>query len=118
MNDHELQTLFRNYLDAFAAPSPAEQERLLRASVAEEVVFTNPGVDGRGLDNMLAHIGGFQQKFPGGYFRLRWLRQQHGKLLAEWTQFDRGDSEFITAHSYGRLDDRGRLAHLAGFWQH
>ena len=38
-------------------------------------------------------------------------------MLAEWTQFNRDGSEFLTAHSYARLDDRGRITHFAGFWK-
>ena len=43
MTDQELQIIFENYLNAFADPDPTAQERLLRSSVADDVVFTNPG---------------------------------------------------------------------------
>ena len=113
---HDLQTSLENYLTAFATPSQAEQERLLHASVAPEVVFTNPGVAGSGIDNLLAHIAGFQRKFPGGRFRLNWLRQQHGQALTEWTQLDQEGAELLTAHSYVRGNETGRITHWAGFW--
>ena len=48
MTNTEFAGIFKDYLDAFAATSPAEQERLLRSSVAEDVVYTNPGVEGEG----------------------------------------------------------------------
>ena len=117
MTDKELQTIFENYLNAFAHPAPAEQERLLRSSVADDLVFTNPGVEGRGVGNLLAHIARFQKKFPGGYFRTHWFRQQHGQMLSEWTQFNQDGSEFLTAHSYARVNDQGRITHFAGFWK-
>lgn len=63
-------------------PPAAEQERLLRSSVAEDVVYTNPGVEGQGLHNLLKHISVFQRRFPGHYFRVNWFRQQHGQLLS------------------------------------
>ena len=112
----ELQELFQRYLDAFAATSPAEQERLLRSSVAEDVVYTNPGVEDRGLRNLLQHISVFQERFPGQHFRVNWFRQQHGQLLSEWTQVGQNGEDLVTAHSYGRLNELGRIAHLAGFW--
>ena len=117
MTDQELQSIYENYLKAFSDPSPAGRERLLRASLAEDVAFSNPGVDGRGLGSLLSHVARFQQKFPGGYFRANWLRQQHGHLLAEWTQFNADGTESLTGHSYARLDEHGRMAHLAGFWK-
>ena len=116
MIDTELQGIFQTYLDAFAATSPAEQERLLRSSVAEDVVYTNPGVEGGGLQNLLKHISMFQKRFPGHHFRVNWFRQQHGQLLSEWTQVGEDGEDLVTAHSYGRLNELGRIAHLAGFW--
>lgn len=116
MTENEPRTVFENYLNAFATTSPAEQERLLRSSVADDVVYTNPGVEGSGLGNLLAHIGVFQNRFPGGRFRMNWFRQQHGQVLSEWTQVSQDGSELVTGHTYARLDEQGRLAHLAGFW--
>ena len=116
MTDTEFAELFKAYLDAFAATSPAEQERLLRSSVAEDVVYTNPGVEGGGLQNLLKHISVFQQRFPGHHFRMNWFRQQHGQLLSEWTQVSADGHDLVTAHSYGRLNELGRIAQLAGFW--
>lgn len=116
MTANDFRTSFENYLAAFATPSLAEQERLLRASVVEEVVYTNPGVAGSGIRTLLAHIDGFQRKFPGGRFRLNWLRHQHGQGLAEWTQLTREGAELLTAHSYARVNEAGRITHWAGFW--
>ena len=116
MTDIGLRNTFENYLRAFAASSPVEQERLLRSSVATDVVYTNPGVEGRGIHNLLAHIGVFQRKFPGGSFRMNWLRHQHRQLLSEWTQLDEHGADLITAHSYARLNELGQIDHLAGFW--
>ncbi len=116
MTDTQFQEIFEAYLDAFAATSPAEQERLLRSSVAEDVVYTNPGVEGRGLQNLLEHISVFQERFPGHRFRVNWFRQQHRQMLAEWTQLGQDGREFVTAHSYGHLNEFNLIAHLAGFW--
>ena len=116
MTDLELQRIFEAYLDAFAATPPAEQERLLRSSVAENVVYTNPGVEGQGLRNLLKHISMFQERFPGHHFRVNWFRYQHRQLLSEWTQVSGDGEDLVTAHSYGRFDELGRIAHLAGFW--
>ena len=116
MSDTEFAGIFKAYLDAFAATSPAEQERLLRSSLAEDVVYTNPGVEGKGLQNLLEHISVFQQRFPGHHFRVNWFRQQHGQLLSEWTQGGSDGQDLVTAHSYGRVNELGRIAHLAGFW--
>jgi hypothetical protein len=116
MTDDGLRTIVENYLGAFATTSVAEQHRLLGSSLAENVVFTNPGVEGSGVRNLLAHIEGFQRRFPGNLFRMNWLRQQHGQVLIEWTQLSEDGSQLVTGHSYARLNEEGLIAHLAGFW--
>ena len=116
MMSYDLRSVFESYLSAFFETSLTEREKLLRANVAEDVAFSNPGADGRGLDSLLSHIALFQQKFPGGRFHINWFRQQHGQVLAEWTQFHGDGSAFITANSYARVGDDGRITHFAGFW--
>ena len=37
-------------------------------------------------------------------------------MLAEWTQVGEDGETLVTAHSYGRLNELGTIAHLAGFW--
>lgn len=117
MTEEALQQLWKSYQDAWADVSVNERERLLRASVAEEVVFTSPNANGRGLGDLVTHIADFQQQFPGAYFRGNTLIEQNGQLLSEWTMFNRDGSEFLTGHSYAQLNDAGLLTHLAGFWK-
>ena len=108
---------FESYLGAFAEQSAEKREEMLRSNVAEDIAFSNPGVDGRGLHNLLAHIVRFQEKYPGSYFRINWFLQQHGQVLAEWSQINPDGSELVTAHSYARLNETGRISHFAGFWK-
>ncbi len=116
MNETMTHSVFETYLRAFTSSSAAETERLMRSSVAEDVAFSNPGVNGRGIASLLAHAARFQDRFPGGSFRINWMREQHGQVLGEWTQLDRNGAELVTAHSYARVDEAGRIVHFAGFW--
>ena len=70
-------------------------------------------MEGRGLQKLLKHISVLQDRFPGQHFRVNWFRQQHGQLLSEWTQVGEDDRELVTAHSYGRPNEFGRIAHSA-----
>jgi len=69
MTNEKYRIVFEKYLEAFAKESPAEQEQVLSSGVAEDVVFTNPGVDGRGRSSLLAHATGFQKNFRGAILR-------------------------------------------------
>ncbi len=117
MTDDALQAVWTTYQDAWAAIPNEERERLLRASVAEDVVFTSPNAEGQGMERLLEHIAEFQRHFPGAYFRSKPVVQQHGQMLSEWTMFARDGSATLTAHSYARFNEAGRLTWLAGFWK-
>ncbi len=117
MTDDKVEAAFRDYLKTFSMTLRADREGLIRACVTEDLAFSNPGVDGRGADVLLAHIDQFQDAYPGGRFRINWLRRQHGQILAEWTQLNGDGSELVTAHSYARVDETGRITRFAGFWE-
>ena len=117
MTDERLLQIWNTYQDAWADIAVSERERLLAASVTEDIVFTNPLNEGQGLGNLVTHVAGFQVQFPGAYFRTNKLLVQHGQLLAEWTMFHKDGSEFVTAHTYARFGAQGLLSHLAGFWK-
>lgn len=118
MSDDALQQLWKTYQDAWSAELPAERDRLLRASLAQDVVFTSPDSDEQGIDRMAATIAAFQERLSGAYFRSTLLRQQHGQLFSAWTMFDGEDLPVVNGHSYARIDDqKGRLTYLAGFWK-
>ena len=117
MTIQTVQQLWNAYQDAWADIALADRERLLRQSVTDDVVFTNPLTEGQGLSNLIQHIGQFQEQFPGAYFKSNKLLLQHGQLLAEWTMYNKDGSEFLTAHSYARFNEQGSFTHLAGFWK-
>lgn len=118
MTDEALQQLWKSYQDAWSDVSPEERSRLLQSSLAQDVAFTSPDSDERGIDQMIAVITAFQSQFAGYHFRSTQLRQQHGQLLSSWTMFDRDGLPVVNGHSYARFDERqARLTYLAGFWK-
>ena len=118
MTDDVLQQLWKRYQDAWSATSSVERDRLLEASLAQDVAFTSPDSDEQGIDRMVAAIAAFQEQLPGAYFRSTLLRQQHGQLLSTWTMFDGQNLPLVNGHSYARIDEQtGRLTYLAGFWK-
>jgi hypothetical protein len=118
MTIETLQQLWTSYLDAFGDVTPAERERLLRQGVTDDIVFSNPtGEEGHGFGKLVEHVGQFQKKNPGGYFKSNKLFTHHGQLLSEWTMHKKDGSELATGHTYARFDEDGRLTHTAGFWK-
>jgi len=117
MTNDTVQQFWKSYLDAYADIPTADRERLLRQSVADDIVFSNPtGEEGRGIGSLIEHVSQFQTKNPGGYFASHELFIHHHQLLSEWTMHKKDGSELATGHTYARFNEQGRLTHTAGFW--
>jgi hypothetical protein len=117
MTTQQLQENWSCYLDAYSDVPFDERWRLLRQSVTEDVVFTGPNEDGQGFDNLLAHIGDFQEKAPGAYFRSGKLLTQHGQLLSAWTLHKKDGTVIGAGHTYAQFNEQCRLTHVAGFFE-
>ena len=80
------------YLDAWGPIAREERVDLLRRSLAETIVFTNPTQIRRGMDDIMAHLESFQQRTPGGRFRMNNMVGWGIHGLAEWQLVD-GDGQ-------------------------
>ena len=118
MTTDELKQLMTAYQSAYGpGVTPANREYLLRQSVSDEVVFFTPTAEGRGIKSLIEHVAQFQQKNPGGYFASGDLVAHHGRLLAEWTLYDKDSTAVSGGHTYARFSDNGRLTQLIGFFK-
>lgn len=118
MTDEALQQIWKSYQDAWSDVPAERSAELLRATLSDDIAFSNPDSEGRGIEDMIAHVQEFQKQYPGCYFRSTLLRQQHGQLLAPWTLFDRNDAPLVNGFSYGRFNEEtNRFTQLAGFWK-
>lgn len=107
---------WEEYSTAWTALSSAEREALLRTALAEDVVYTSPVSDGRGIGGLATVIEDFQSQFPGAYFQTSQFLEQHNQSLAEWTMRDQAGASLLMGRSYARFNDEGLIEHLAGFW--
>lgn len=87
MSDARVKT-YETYLSAWSEIPDEERARLLRESLSESIVFTNPIRTRRGLADVAEHLQGFQQRSPGGSFRLNEMLgwERHG--IATWQLVD------------------------------
>ena len=112
-----IQELWSTYSNAWRDVSSEERGRLLKASVADDVTFTAPGTNGRGVADLISMLEEFQRTYPGAYFDTTVLIVQNGQSLATWSMLDRTGAAILGGNSYARWGDEGRIVHLAGFWQ-
>lgn len=117
MNIDKIQQAWKSYLDAYGDVPATERERLLKCSVSEEVSYTNPTGEGRGLNALLEHTVNFQKQMPGAYFVSNKLITHHGELLSEWTMYREDGAAVATAHTFARINEQGLLTYMAGFFE-
>lgn len=116
MTKDVVEQVWKTYLEAYGNVSVEDRKRLIEESVSDDVVSENPGDEAHGIEALIAHIEKFQQRLPGSYFKLDKLKFHHGQALAEWTLYKADGDPVTTAHTYGILNEQGRLRKLIGFF--
>ena len=116
MTKDAVEVIWKSYLEAYGDVAPEERKRLLRQSVSEDVVSSNPGEELSGFEGLVEHVEQFQQRLPGAYFKLDKLMFHHEQVLVEWTLHKSDGTALRTAHTYGRFGEQGLLSQLTGFF--
>jgi hypothetical protein len=94
-----------------------EREELLRLSVSEDILYTDPSSQAHGLQELMARIAQSQQKFTGAHFKHDSFLEHHDLGLFRWTMYDGDGQVFVRGTSFGRFGDDGRLVQATGFFE-
>jgi hypothetical protein len=107
--------IYETYLSAWSNIPDAERERLLRESLSEGIVFTNPLNTRRGRAEVVEHLQVFQRRSPGGSFRLNEMLgwERHG--IATWQLVDAQGKPGFWGYDVLAFDDQGRIESILLF---
>jgi SnoaL-like domain len=105
------------YQRAWGPVHESEREELLRLSVSEDVLYTDPSSQTHGLQELMARIAQSQAKFTGAYFENDSFSEHHDHGLFRWTMYDRDGQVFVRGTSFGRFGADGRLVQATGFFE-
>lgn len=111
-----IEQRWNDYLTAYGPVNFDERLRLLKGSVADAVVFTNPGGQGQSLEGLMTHIEGFQGNLPGASFSTERIYEHDGEFLAIWSMNKPGQGKVATGYNYVKLAEDGRFEFMAGFF--
>ncbi len=114
MSDERVQTYDR-YLAAWSAIPDAERARMLRESLSEQIVFTNPQQTRCGLSEVVEHLEGFQVRSPGGSFRMNSMVGWGAYALAEWQLVDAKGSPGFSGYDVLTFDEQGLISTILLF---
>jgi hypothetical protein len=114
MSNPRIKT-YETYLAAWSAIPDDARAKLLRECLSEGIVFTNTMQTRRGLADVGVHLQGFQQRMPGGSFRLNEMLGWETHGLATWQFVDaQGQPGFVGADVLA-FDAQGRIESILMF---
>lgn len=117
MNDDKHLQTWNVYQSAWAPISDEERRELLRRSVSDDIVYTDPGSQVLGADALAERIAKSQEQFPGARFRNDSFIAHHGQGLFQWTMLNGEGADTVKGSSYARFGEDGRLVQATGFFE-
>ncbi len=114
MTDQRVQ-IYELYLSAWSAISEEERLRRLRDSVVETVLFRNPMRTRSGISDVVEHLEQFQQRTPGGSFRLISMLGWENQALATWRFFDAEGQGGFSGYDALTFEADGRISYILLF---
>jgi hypothetical protein len=104
------------YMAAFGPVETDERARLLKLSVGDDVVFTNPGGEGKTREGLIKHIEDLRNKMPGCFFKTDRVINHHGECLAVWSMYKQDGAKVATGYNFVQSGADGRFSYMAGFF--
>lgn len=103
------------YLSAWSAIPDEKRRRLLGESVTDAVVFRNPMQTRDGMEDLIRHLEGFQQRSPGGKFISIAMLGWDNNALATWQFVDGEGKPGFTGYDVLEFDAQGRITSIVLF---
>ena len=114
MSDPRVKT-YETYLSAWSAIPDDERAKRLRESLSESIVFANPMQTRRGLAEVVVHLQAFQQRSPGGSFRLNEMLGWENHGIATWQLVDAQGQPGFWGYDVVAYDAQGRIESILLF---
>jgi hypothetical protein len=116
-----MQTDFKNtwekYVSTWKMTDKTDRQAMFSEVLAENAVYTDPLVQTKSWDDLIAYMENFHQQVPGGYFVTTSFLAHHQKSIANWETRTGENATIGTGISYGEYDDQGKLVSMNGFFE-
>ena len=116
MNNPDHLKTWNLYQAAWSAVPDRERRHLIEQSVSQNCVYTDPGSQAHGIDELIKRIEESQRTFPGAHFHNDDFLEHHDQGLFHWTMFDGENHVFVKGSSFGRFEDE-LLVRATGFFK-
>lgn len=113
-----LKSCLQTYCSAWSEPDIVRRRDILYGVVAEEVHYTDPGVDLYGIGALIAYIDKAMAKEPGGRIVLdRVVDAHHQVLYFTWKRLSGDGSLVFDGIDYCELSSDLTLRRIVGFFR-
>lgn len=111
------QATVESYVAAWGAADAGARRALLERAWSDDGTYTDPTAHVAGREALVAHIGGFIQRFPGARFAFTGtVDAHHGMLRFGWRIVGPDGGTILAGVDFGELDADGRLRRIVGFF--
>jgi hypothetical protein len=117
MNSETHLKTWNAYQRAWGPVDESERAELLRGSVSDDILYTDPASQTHGVQELIVRIAQTQQRFAGAYFGNDSFLEHHDQGLFFWTMYDGEGRVFVKGSSFGRFGTDGRLTQATGFFE-
>jgi hypothetical protein len=114
MSDPRVMT-YRNYLSAWSAMPDDQRAKLLDENLAANIVFTNSIQTRHGLEDVAAHLQGFQKRSPGASFKMIEMLGWENHGIATWQFVDAQGQAGFLGYDVIAYDGLGRIESILLF---
>jgi hypothetical protein len=105
------------YSAAWHEPDEGARREMLERCWAQDGVYVDPTVVVRGREELVAHLGGFEERMPGcSIVVTTGVNEHHGRVRFGWHLLNPDGTLMIEGQDFGELDDDGRLRRIVGFF--
>ena len=111
----EYRSTWATYQRAWEDVSSAERQDLLKESVTDDCIYTDPTGQTHTRAELVAYIEKFRESMPTGSFQNHKFLEHHDQSLAEWVLLQNG-ADFQPGSSWARFGEDGRITNVTGFF--
>jgi hypothetical protein len=105
------------YGDAWNEPDAEARRKLLEDAWGDGATYCDPTASVAGREELLAHIAGFQEAFPGGRIvTTSGVEEHHGWFRFAWKMLDAAGDAAMEGFDVGSVGGDGRIERIVGFF--
>jgi hypothetical protein len=113
----DINEIVDTYGASWNEPDEGKRRALLEKSWSDDAVYQDPTGRAEGRDALVAHIGGFQQMFPGSTIENTSGVDTYGSVIRfAWVMRNDKGEVAIEGMDFGELAPDGRLQSISGFF--